>query len=395
MKKIIATVLSVLTIISMLFVSVFAENEASEKAEVQFGEDGKLVVLNFTDIQDSYPIHSLTKAFIVATLDKVQPDMVILGGDNVFGKNVRPKYFAKKAIDEFMSIFEERDIKVAAVFGNHDTELSKATKEIQMSYYESYNCFVGEVGFTSKGRVGNYNVPVLSSDGERYAFNFWLLDSGEYNDENDLGGYGAVHADQIEWYKETATRLKKQNGGKVVPSIAFQHIIVPEIYPALEVVEKGTENSIERDGKCYILPENAKGKMNETPCPPNYSNGQFEAMKEMGDVLAMVFGHDHKNSFEVEYEGISLMNTPCPAFAITSYNDSNVGSRVFVIDENNPENFETYVLGFYDVFSQDDAKMKHGFTAFVRDYPMSQRIVSWFIYNALNFGDMVKALFNK
>lgn len=63
-------------------------------------------------------------------------------------------------------------------------------------------------------------------------------------------------------------------------------------------------------------------------------------------------GHDHENTFEIDYKGIKIINTPIVGFH--SYNDINIGSRVFVIDEKNPEDFETYCLTYKDVYPDID-----------------------------------------
>ena len=266
---------------------------------------------------------------------------------------------AEKAIREYMDIFEERGIKVVAVFGNHDDEETKSTKEHQLSVYESYDCYIGKKGFCIKDRIGTYNLPIMKSDGSGYGFNLWFTDSGTYNTENDYGGYACVYKEQIEWYKETAATLKKENGGKVVPSINFQHIIVPEIYDALKqikipklgcVIRK--KNPLNEKTRFYVLPDGAKGQLREYPCPPYYNNGQYDAMLETGDVLATVSGHDHENTFEIDYKGIKIINTPTVGF--NAYNDINVGSRVFVIDENEPESFEIYCLTYSDVYPDID-----------------------------------------
>ena len=358
MKKTLALILSIIMLTTCFTTSVFAVNKGDDET-LKFNKDGKFTILNLSDIQDGYPLNPLTKDYIEKTLDKVNPDLVVLTGDNISGYDVLEEEDAEKAIREFMDIFEERNIKVAAVFGNHDDEETKSTKVHQLSVYQSYDCYVGEKGFCFKDRVGTYNLPIMKSDGSGYGFNLWLTDSGTYNTENDYGGYACVYKEQIEWYKETAEELKEENGGKVVPSINFQHIIVPEIYDALQqtkilwfgcIIRRKNPNN--ETTKYYKLPKDAKGMLREYPCPPYYNNGQFDAMLEMGDVLATVSGHDHENTFEIDYKGIKIINTPTIGF--NSYNDVNVGSRVFVIDENDPENFETYCLEISDVFTEID-----------------------------------------
>lgn len=358
MKKTISLVLSIILLATCFSTSVYAKNEGGEST-LKFNKDGKFTILNISDIQDGYPINPLTKDYIEKTVDKVKPDLIVLTGDNISGYDIPEEAEAEKAIREFMDIFEERSIKVAAVFGNHDDEETKSTKEHQLSVYESYDCYVGERGFCIKDRVGTYNLPIMKSDGSGYSFNLWLTDSGTYNTENDYGGYACVYKEQIEWYKEASAKLKEENGGKAVPSINFQHIIVPEIWDALKQTKliwfgrviRG-KNALNDKTKFYTLPDGAKGELNEYPCPPYYNNGQYDAFLEMGDVLATVSGHDHENTFEIDYKGIKIINTPTVGFH--SYNDSTVGTRVFVIDETEPESFETYCLTYKDVYTDID-----------------------------------------
>ena len=358
MKKIIALILSTILLLTCLPSLVIAEGN-TEESVLKFNDDGKFTILNISDIQDGYPLNPLTKDYIIKTLDKVNPDLVILTGDNVSGYDIPEEEDAEKAIREFMDIFQERNIKVAAVFGNHDDEETKSTKEHQLSVYQSYDCYVGKSGFCFEDRVGTYNLPIMKSDGSGYGFNLWLTDSGTYNTENDYGGYAAVYKEQIEWYKETSAKLTAENGGTPVPSINFQHIIVPEIYDALKEISLPRlgcvirqKNPLNDKARFYVLPEGAKGELSEYPCPPYYNNGQYDAMLEMGDVLATVSGHDHENSFEIDYNGIKIINTPTVGF--NAYNDQNVGTRVFVIDENDPENFETYCIRYTDIYTDID-----------------------------------------
>ncbi len=359
MKKIISLLLSIIVITSCFSLSVFAKDDNTLK----FNKDGKFTVLNISDIQDGYPLNTLTKKYIEDTVDMVKPDLIVLTGDNISGYDVPEKEQAELAIREFMEIFEKRKIKVAAVFGNHDDEETALTKKEQLAVYESYDCFVGKKGFCIDDRVGTYNLPIMKSDNSSYGFNLWFTDSGTYNTENDYGGYACVYKEQIDWYKKTAAKLKKANNGQIVPSINFQHIIVPEIYDALKEVKLlwfgriiRKKNPLNDKTRFYTLPKDAKGQLREYPCPPYYNNGQYDAMLETGDVLATVSGHDHENTFEIDYKGIKIINTPTVGF--NAYNDINIGSRVFIIDENEPENFETYCLTYSDVYPEIDSLFK-------------------------------------
>lgn len=371
-KKILAVILSALMLFGVMSLVVSAQEKDNT---LRFGYDGKFTILQFADIQDGYPLMTITKKLIQDTLAKVQPDLVVLTGDNISGGSTNTKVITRAAINEFMSIFEKAGVPTAAVFGNHDDESEFADKDFQMSVYESYDCFVGYNEGDSIPGVGTYNIPVVSSDGTRIAFNIWMTDSGTYNTENDLGGYACTTKEQIAWYVEKSNELKALNGGNPVPSINFQHIIVPEIFDALAECEAGTPESISRGDKYLTLPEGVEGHLHESPCPPNYSNGQFAAFKQQGDVLATVSGHDHVNSFVVPYEGIDIVNTPGVGFS--SYNDETVGSRVFVIDENDPENYETYVEGYFDVYGDDEAAL-YRYQAYSRTTDDLTKFVAWF-----------------
>ncbi len=374
MKKILALILALILSLGAFSVSALA---AEAEDTLQFGDDGKFTVLHLTDIQDTYAFNAKTRKYINTILNMTNPDLIVLGGDNIAGFGSGFSCGAEKAINHFMSIFEERGIKVAIVFGNHDDE-GQATKQDMMAMYEKYDCFVGCTGFTDGERVGNYNLPIRSSDGSRDAFNLWLVDSGTYRNLNDDEGYAAVNKATLDWYTETSLALEEANGAKV-PSLMFQHIIVPEIYDALVEVDEGTEGAVEykptedSETKYYVLPEGAKGQLLECPCPPLYTEGQFETAKERGDVLAIVTGHDHTNTFDVEHEGIRLINSPCVGYA-SYHNEENIGARVFVLDENSPEDFETYLINTEDAknFTENEIKPvcdcdchKDGFAGFL------------------------------
>ena len=338
-----SVIISLLLCLTLVFSSFAFNVSAKEKNQLQFNKDGKFTILNFSDIQDKIPTKQITLDLIKDTLDRVNPDLVVLTGDNIAGHRTKTKLMSELAIRKYMDIFEDYGVNVAMVFGNHDDDgNNEATKEYQMEIYESYDNFVGYDEGDALSYCGTYNLPIISSDGKKVAFNIWMTDSGTYNDENDLGGYGCVHKDQIEWYKKTSDELKKENGGNPVYSINFQHIVVPEIWDALVKNEDGT----------YSLPEGAAGELNEDPCPPKYTNGQFDAFIEQGDLLATVSGHDHVNNYVVNYKGIQIINTPGVGFR--SYHNHCVGSRVFVIDENDPIAFETYCLSYSDIYPETD-----------------------------------------
>ncbi|MBR4726474.1 MAG: metallophosphoesterase [Clostridia bacterium] len=361
-KRILALALSLL--LGMLALSpAFAAADPVDvsrpaNAHLSFNADGKLKILQVADIQDDESLDSLAKKSLKRAVEVCQPDLIMLTGDNIAGYSCKTKAAGSKAIKNYMDLFEGYGIPVAMVFGNHDDDDTPYTKLEQIEQYETYDCFIGCAGVVAEKTVGEnhtinagtYNIPVFESkDSDKVLFNIWCFDSGNYNPDDTYGGYGYVLPEQVDWYKAKSDELKAANGGAVVPSIAFQHIVPPQVKDALKEVPEGTEGAVAFAGSYYTLPDDVDPATNwlaEAPCPPNpaFEPGyaQVDAMLEKGDVTAIFFGHDHINSYIVDYEGIDLVSSPGCTFS--SYNDGNRGFRVITIDKNNPAAYETYTV---------------------------------------------------
>ncbi|MBR0112615.1 MAG: metallophosphoesterase [Clostridia bacterium] len=371
MKKIISLFLSAVMAFSLMFTVFAADVDVSrpEKAHLAFGEDGKFTILQVADIQDDAMLSNLAKQSIKNAVKESNPDLIVLTGDNIAGYSCGTKTLAKSALKQVMDLFEEIGVPVAAVFGNHDDDSTPYTKLEQIEQYESYDCYVGcagvvceaSAGGKSTMNAGTYNVPIFeSAESDKVSFNLWCMDSGNYNPDDNYGGYGYVMPEQVDWYVEKSNELKEANGGEPVPSIAFQHIVPPQIYRALKEVDEGTEGAISYAGKYYVLPDECQGEgswLSENPCPPsiNFEPGyaELDAMIEQGDVIGVFFGHDHINSFVVPYEGVDLVSSPGITFH--SYNDENRGFRVITLDKDNPDGYETYILSAAELLENGSA----------------------------------------
>ncbi len=352
MKKLLSVLLAVILCLSVMTVGVSAADVSNKT--LKFKGDGEFKIMQLADLQDTAYATPITYEYISALIEEEDPDLIVLTGDNISGGTGDAltediaRWQVKKGIDNTMSVLEETNIPVAVVFGNHDAE-ALISKEEQMAMYQSYKCCVGEDEGDSLYGCGTYNLPIYSSDGKKVVYNLWMFDSNMYDDVN--GGYDYVHQDQIDWYVKKSNELKAANGGEVVPSMAFQHIIVNEIYDAL-VPTDSAENAILRGDKYYTVPEGT-GILGEAPCPGTLDSLQFETMVAQGDVKAMFFGHDHVNSFVVPYQGIDIVNSPTSGFG--SYGNSDTrGVRIITINENDTSKYETKVINYYEKFVSDN-----------------------------------------
>lgn len=231
--------------------------------------------------------------------NSVKPDLIVFLGDIVHGPEVKNNY--EKYLRQVLDL--TGNIPFATVFGNHDDECQFSKDEI-LSVLEPYkNCL-------TNGR--DY---VLSMMGETLAF----IDSGSYY-QGDGSFYDTVKKEQIEF-------IKKQTAGK--KAILFQHIIIPDIMELIDELDIFEKGAVKDGGKYYRFKDgiNYSGKLGERPCPPDINTGEFETLKD--SLKCICFGHDHKNSFELIYDGVKLIQ--CQGSGNNSY-DKRCKSAVKILD---------------------------------------------------------------
>ncbi|MDR0883201.1 MAG: metallophosphoesterase family protein [Oscillospiraceae bacterium] len=327
-------------------------------------------ILQIADAQDGPVIAPDTLKLIAAALDKVQPDLVVLTGDQVKGyaASFRAKGAAqtpgriRKALHDLLAPVVERGVPFAPTFGNHDTQgfSGDTGKRAQMGFYKE---LPGCLAPTADGDdPGTYSLPVASADGTRIALNVYVIDS----QGGEGTGYAPVKPEQIDWYR--AQRDALADGGVPVPSIVFQHIPVPEYYEVLDRCEKKTPGNIRayRNYAGYWKPNADKvyqlDYMGESVACPDVNTGEFAAMLEQGDVFAMSVGHDHKNSWAAHHPaGMDLCY--CPGSGFNTYGPGiDRAVRVFEIPEENPRDYKTYTLRFRNLCGK---KVVHPFLNFI------------------------------
>ncbi len=319
-------------------------------------KNGKFRIMQVSDPQDLQYIRPTMVRMLNMAYDSLKPDLIVLTGDNILGNHLCDARIGSRlvvkdkageaeamrvAIDKLIAPIEERKIPFAMIYGNHD-DRNRLTKEEQADYYRAYSCNIGLDG-TDSGDCDTYNIPIYSEDGEKVKFNIWMLDSAWHDKEEDKC-YEYVKPQAIEWYRKKSAELKAENDGIPVPSLMFQHIPMLEILELVEECSKDDFGAVPgSDGKYFKLKADVGGVMGEYPCTVSDKNGQLDAIKECGDVKAVVFGHDHTNCFEGVVDGVNFVQTSCASFRC--YGDRTRGVRLFDIDEQTGEyetTFHTY-----------------------------------------------------
>lgn len=358
MKKALSIALALVMLFSCTVMAFAAD---SDLPILRFDENGEFKILHITDTQDKYPANEEMIQFIHHCLDKYDPDLVVLGGDNTVKNDPAD---AEKGVAEIVAPFVEHETYFTLVFGNHDREQGVDNATL-LSYYQkaggkyclAYNGFI-EPG---TNRASTHNLPIMSSSNPlKVAYNLYMFDSGTSIPD---AGYECVTAAQVEWFKTTNSAYTALNGGKVIPSMAFQHIIVGEIMDVFYKEKSEVAISLDSkfcNGKEYDLTVAnysaiEDGMLLEPPCPGDENFGQFDALVEQGTV-AVFSGHDHINTFTVELNGVDIVNTPGCTFQ--SYGqDYNRGARLITLHEGATEYDSEVLLLAEEAFDSDYIKL--------------------------------------
>lgn len=304
------------------FWSPLDEYSSAEVAKVQKTAGEDFVILLFTDIQlwSFAWDNSKTYEIMDELVGRVDPDLIILPGDNVSGLGTD---FLTRSLVRKM---ESYGVPWAPVFGNHDAE-GNATLLWQADKFEAAEHCLFDRGPANMYGVGNYFVNIF--EGDEPVYSLCLMDNGRYTDYGGDIGSSEIWVDfaQIEWYKWNVDGLAAEYGARV-PSMTFSHFAYPEMRDAVEKYAVEGE-----DGRLYIPEEYGGGSCAYEPCAPDLNSGLFDVAKTSGLTHAF-FGHDHENDAYVYVDGVrlgyGLKTGPSPAF----WNDATeYGGTVIAIGE--------------------------------------------------------------
>ena len=353
MSKKIKALLAVVLCAAMLVAAASPAFAAVDNNDVlRFNKDGKFKIMQISDTQDIDVPREATIMFMEKALDAEKPDLVVFTGDQLAGGKIETAEGVYAGIKAILQPVVDRGIPFTVVFGNHDNDDGcPVSRDEQFAYYQTFPGCLAYDAVPEMYGTGTHNLPIYASEGSETKFNLWMIDSNDYDRVN--GGYDYVHQDQIDWYEKTSKALEEKEG-HLVPSIAFQHIIVPEVAELLVDSPFSGENAISKvingENKLLMLkPGKASGILLEFPCPSNTNSGEFASWKERGDVIAASFGHDHINTFVGNVDGIDLVM--CPGVTFQSYGRYITRAvRIFELDENDPWSYDTHLYKFTDAF---------------------------------------------
>ena len=285
-------------------------------SKLVFSEEGKFKILQFTDIHfsDNNEVDQETVKLMRKILNEENPDFIMITGDTVYGDN------NAEHLPLALAPVIESDIPFSYTFGNHDTEDGEGYEVLFPILTAIPNCVAYHDERSNVG-MGNHTLEVVDKQGHVK----WIvvgMDSGNYNGMQHIGGYAYVRQPQIEWYKEVMKECEKKNPD--FAALLFMHIALPEYHELWDMEV------------CY-------GKKREGICSPKINSGFFAAMQEVGHTKGVFVGHDHINDFYGEMYGITLGYGRATGYNTYGQEDFLRGARIFILDQDDTENFRTYV----------------------------------------------------
>lgn len=299
-------------------------------AELPYKEDFR--ILQLTDLHLSNK-DDLKKqfAFLDLTINEANADLIVITGDLfTFG--------TKSVAKSLFNYLESKNTPWTVVFGNHD-EQTYFSVEWMTNYLNKLggNCkFKDNIGDKV---FGNCNFAINLVDAGVVKQQIYCLDSNRY-DFSKFKSYDYVKESQINWYEEMVTKAKADNAGVTVPSLAFFHI-------PLQEWEEGYNKAIANDASAKLL-DLPRSQKNEGVASSNTNSGFFNKILELNSTKGCFVGHDHINTYAVDYKGV-ILGYGVKSTNLMYFNDDLMGGQIIKMNSSQEVSFERFFHTYEEV----------------------------------------------
>jgi len=270
------------------------------------------VILNLTDIQLSFEEfdknHRACKIldYTVNTLiERTHPDLITICGD-LCSENEDEGYNA------FAEFFDELGIPWAPIFGNHDNMSPPEFLDKIADRFLTHPLCIFEKG---DREMGNGNFVVEIEENGKTVSALIMADAHEVTPFTDENGdtkysYETFWSKQFDWYREQIEALKNKGCKDSTlilhtPLFAYRDAAKAAYKNSVDLKTMTWEESLTQK----VWNENFKdscGLYKDDICAPVFDDGVFMLLKELGHTKNVIAGHDHKNNFIINYNGINL-----------------------------------------------------------------------------------------
>ncbi len=239
--------------------------------------------------------------FLSEIIEAVQPDLVLLTGDLVYGEfdDDGENFIA------FVDFMESQARPWAPVFGNHDNE-SRMGADWQCRLLESAeHCLFRQRTLTGNG---NYTVGIVQ--GDKLLRVFFLLDSngcGIASPNSLVNGHTkktvGFGEDQIAWYTAVAREITERAPGTKL-TFAF-HTQLAVFGEAMAKYTNGKQIQVHIDRHSQRSAESFGFIGAPLKTPWDEDRSVFDGLKALG-VDSILVGHEHANSASIVHDGVRL-----------------------------------------------------------------------------------------
>jgi hypothetical protein len=250
-----------------------------------------LHVLQLTDIHWNFTTDLPTQTkFLTAVKDKAvtlsggQLDFIMITGDSLLEAN-------KEIANDLYDLIDGWGIPYGVTFGNHDRQGDWSPEWMSERVALGKNSLYTEVNDDVTGR-SNYVINVTKSG--KIAWQIYALDSNSYSPGVLTYDYDYIHDDQVAWYEAQADAAKTDNGGAYVPSLAFYHIPINDVFEAADPM---------------VNPNGLIGGEIHEKAPYFYSSSHASKLLDSAtahDMKGMFWGHDHSNDIVYDYKNMIM-----------------------------------------------------------------------------------------
>ncbi|MBT1173508.1 metallophosphoesterase [Bifidobacterium sp. MA2] len=313
----------------------------------------------------------------------------------------RTRELVRGAVGQFLQPLIDRKVPFAVTYGNHDFQCGLDNAELDAIYREFPGCVnpmpgveadvLPEDGLLYDQVVyphapGTFALPVSDPDNKRTVLGLIVLDSGDYAHG---GGFSGPSDDTLAFLRDAPRLIGARSG-------VFQHMPLPEYYDLLKPVSPTTAYAMQgyrgHAAQYYVLDESKVrpgGYLGEGISCPDES-GEFAILRgvdgvEYEDVDAMTgpaashrtgtgessgataspasplyigvaTGHDHRNGFVGELDGVMMAATPTCGFDTYGPAPAKRATRLIEFDIRHPYAPRTQLLEFGELVGKPSSK---------------------------------------
>ena len=332
----------------------------------------------------------------------------------------KTRKLARKAIGQFLAPLIKRGVPFAVTYGNHDFQCGLDVNEFDAIYREFPGCLnaapidagiapgaVSGAGAAGEDMAadsadpfapseprsctmplsgladqqvfpcepGTLALPVMDVERTRNVLALVLVNSGDYARE---GGYGSPSGAALRFLASIPARIGTQ-------SLVFQHMPLPQYYELLAPAEPNAPGAMQgyrTYASAYYVMDESKMQpgsyLGEGISCPDADCGEYDVLRGRGEAgkgesgkadgrrgergyFGIVAGHDHRNGFVGELDGMMMVATPTCGFGSYGPAPEKRAARLFEFDIRHPHNPRTQLLEFGDLVGKPSSRKAYSY----------------------------------